>query len=792
MKQAMLTEVMGSNPRCLRLHGSPARHIASLGSKRTALITTARAGAGVRVADMSQQVAELRAQAEQDSRMKVLMAGLRGSGQSVADFASPEVVMRLVSVSDRDGEQLPLHYDPTAISDYWSRRPVSVIRRFLQLLGISGGFFSRFFWDLANGRLQETEVARAIDLRNIVTSLGPAYIKLGQALSIRPDLLSPAAMNELQKLCDKVPSFDSGVAMEVIRESLGKPWHELFAELSPQPIAAASLGQVYKGRLKTGEAVAVKVQRPGVLETVTIDLFIIRKLAVFLRRFPEIHTDVVALLDEWASRFFEELDYVREGNNGMRFGALIQKDLPQVVVPVTYAEFTSRKVLCVSWIEGEKLSQSRADDVGTLVNVGVVCYLKQLLDTGFFHADPHPGNLIRTPDGRLAILDYGLMSEVDDDFKFGMIEAISHLVNRDYESILQDFVTLGFIPPGTDLRPILPVLAKVFDQALSGGGAKNINFQALAADLAAITYEYPFQIPPVMALIIRAIAILEGIALVGNSDFAIVDEAFPFVAQRLLTDDAPRLRAALKNMVYGKDGKALDADRLIDLLSAFETFVESSQSGRGSLLAEQAVMEQPRPSTSGRTDEEAAWGRWPRALPTFGLTASPAMQSAQAALTPPNGSSGIWQDPHAPGGSGDQATRGALRFLFSDSGQFFREFLLDETVKTIDALSRAQTQALLERLGLAGLRIPVLLPSLAFLPLAPRISQEDQQVVDNAVKLVTFLSNGQGSSLTPSALQALTPFLPVLATEILPELSVRLANRATARVLRDLYGPSDW
>lgn len=236
--------------------------------------------------------------------------------------------------------------------------------------------------------METNQVRRAIELRNIMTSLGPAYIKLGQALSIRPDLLSPAAMNEMQKLCDKVPSFDSKIAMQQLEAELGRPWQDIYAELSPEPIAAASLGQVYRGKLKTGEVVAVKVQRPGVLETVTVDLFIIRRLGVFLRRFPRIteRADIVGLLDEWAARFFEELDYVREGNNATLFAELIKDDLPQVVVPKTYHEFTSRRVLTSQWLDGEKLSQSQADDVGKLVNVGVICYLKQLLDTGLFHA----------------------------------------------------------------------------------------------------------------------------------------------------------------------------------------------------------------------------------------------------------------------------------------------------------------------------------------------------------------------------------------------------------------------
>ena len=131
--------------------------------------------------------------------------------------------------------------------------------------------------------------------------------------------------------------------------------------------------------------------------------------------------------------------------------------------------------------------------------------------------------MLRTTDGKLAILDFGLMTEITDDQKYGMVEAIAHLINRDYSEIGMDFINLGFIPKNTDTAPIVPALTKVFDVALAGGGAKSINFQELAADLAEITYEYPFKIPPYFALIIRAISVLEGIALVGNPNFAIID-----------------------------------------------------------------------------------------------------------------------------------------------------------------------------------------------------------------------------------------------------------------------------
>ncbi|KAL0029176.1 hypothetical protein WJX79_000719 [Trebouxia sp. C0005] len=836
---------------------------------------------------VSQQMTDMRKSMQEDKQLGVLMAGLRGSNMDESDFADDSVVMQLVEVAHDDNDQLPLAYDPISIAAFWGRRPVAVIRRALQLLGIGWGFMARLGWDLAWGKLADNEVARARELREIVTSLGPAYIKLGQALSIRPDILSPSAMYEMQKLCDKVPSFDSKVAMTMIEQELGRPWQQVYSQLTPRPIAAASLGQVYRGRLHSGEQVAVKVQRPFVLETVTVDLFLVRKFAVFLRRFPNIKTDVVGLLDEWAARFFEELDYVREGNNATRFAKQMEKDLPQVVVPTTFTEYTSRRVLTTSWLEGEKLSGSTASDVGELVNLGVICYLKQLLDTGFFHADPHPGNLIRTPDGRLAILDFGLVTEIDDNIKFGMIEAISHLIHRDYEAIVEDFVTLQFIDPGTNLTPILPVLAKVFDQALAGGGAKNINFQDLAADLAQITFDFPFKIPPYFALIIRAISVLEGIALLGNPEFAIVDEAYPFVAKMLLTDDSPRLRAALKYMVYGKDS-VFDADRLIDLLAAFEDFAVASKSSRGDMDvgaprpgSSFSLPQAPsRPQSSSATDSSrrssngsysgvniddaqvvansrgntnqaslanrtgsrhaagdrngaaaysgssagnqtyagqgssrqtysgqhaneqrqldgndreysgqhassssggpwGSWGNWPSQTGSWGAN------WGQNALYQPQNGTDRSQTP--------ESAREALKFVFSAEGAFFRDFIMDEVVRSIDAMSRAQLKALVEFLGLTGASIPVFLPgSLKFIPLTPDLNPEDKKVMENVKKLGNFLTGGDaagliGGSSDPRVVREITPFLPNVATEIAPEVFKRLASRLSARAVRELF-----
>ncbi|CAN0093839.1 unnamed protein product [Ectocarpus sp. 6 AP-2014] len=628
------------------------------------------------VREMSAQMSQMRKDLEDNEEAQAYMQALRGAG--IRDYASAEGEMRLLEIEDGEAEgaggetdRLPLVYDPEALKDYFARRPQVATRRTLQLAGAFSGFVTSYLLDLARGKVKENEIARAIQLREIITSLGPFYIKLGQALSIRPDILSPGAMVELQRLCDKVPSFDSTIAFLTMELEYGRPVEEIFVDITPEPLAAASLGQ---------------------------------------------RTDLVALLDEFASRFFDELDYVKECANGVAIRDQMQH-IKQVVVPFNYPEFTTRRVFVSEWIDGEKLSQSKADDVQDLVNVGVTAYLTQLLDTGFFHADPHPGNLIRTPDGKLAILDFGLMTQITDNQKFGMIEAISHLVHRDYEGIGDDFKRLDFIPEEVDVTPIIPALTNVFNMALAGGGAKSINFQALASDLAQITFDYPFRIPPYFALIIRAIGVLEGIALVGNPGFAIVDEAYPYISKRLLTDDSPRLREALRYMIYGKSN-VFDVERLIDLLQALESF-------------------QAKGDTTTPTQQTGA------ALATTTL-AAPATAAAGggpgpgrvAAVTTPSSDA-----------------REALRFLFGKDGEFFREFLLDEVVKGADCLGRDAARELAFTVGLRGSNVPNLLRAVT-----PKLSDEDRKVVDNTNKLLAFLlGNLQDESQTK---QRQTPVNP--------------------------------
>jgi len=341
--------------------------------------------------DTSAMIAEMRAEMAQNEEANLIMQALRGQNLNDDDSAVAGLVMQLIDGEVED--TLPYNYDYQFLENYFGSRPGTVLRRFIQLTSVLGDFVIKFVLDRLFKRLEKNpdlEIQRAAELRDKITSLGPFYIKIGQALSIRPDILSPRSMVELQKLCDKVPSFDSKIAFATIERELGQTVEEAFSEITPEPVAAASLGQVYKAKLReTGDIVAVKVQRPGVLETVSLDLYLARKIGTFARNFPALvdRIDAVALLDEFATRFYQELDYNLECENGIRIKDYMSV-LPMVKIPENYPQYTSRRVHVAEWVDGEKLSQSTADDVGALVNLGVITYLTQLLESGFFHADP--------------------------------------------------------------------------------------------------------------------------------------------------------------------------------------------------------------------------------------------------------------------------------------------------------------------------------------------------------------------------------------------------------------------
>ncbi|MGQ9838688.1 MAG: ABC1 kinase family protein [Cyanobacteriota bacterium] len=510
-----------------------------------------------------------------------------------------------------------LRYDPEQLSKQYRGRWDLVLRRLLQLITPFLGLLAWVFWDRWRGVELKNRPKHAARLREILTELGPTAIKIGQALSTRPDLVSPLFLEELAKLQDELPPFDNKTAFALIESEIGQPIDKIYREITPNPIAAASLGQVYQAYLHTGEKVAVKVQRPDLIERISLDMYIIRGLAVWAKQtFRSIRSDWVGIVEEFATRLYEEMDYTQEGRNAERFLELYRH--PSIYAPKIYWDYTRIKVLTMEWIDGTKLTQldkitAAGLDGRQLIEIGVNCSLKQLLENGFFHADPHPGNLLAMADGRLAYIDFGMMSTIQPHQRYGLIKAIVHLVNRDFVGLAQDYVDLEFLSPDTDLRPIIPALEAVFAEAM-GSSVAEMNFKSMTDKLSGVMYDFPFRVPAYYALIIRSLLTLEGIAIGLDPNFKVLSVAYPYVAQRLLSDPAPELRASLQELLF--DQGQFRWNRLenllrnasnsedFDLQGSLEKALDFIFSERGSFLRERLVdviFSSPGPQTGSAT-----------------------------------------------------------------------------------------------------------------------------------------------------------------------------------------------
>jgi predicted unusual protein kinase regulating ubiquinone biosynthesis (AarF/ABC1/UbiB family) len=311
--------------------------------------------------------------------------------------------------------------------------------------------------------------------------------------------------------------------------------------------------------LHSGEEVAVKVQRPNLRPVLSLDLYLLRWAANWLSPWLPLNLghDLTLIVDEFGTKLFEEIDYLNEGRNAEKFATNFRND-PRIKVPVIYWRYTSRRVLTLEWLNGFKLTDTqRIREAGldpeSIIEIGVTSGLQQLLEHGFFHADPHPGNLFAMPDGRMGYIDFGMMDQLDEVTKETLVDAIVHLINKDYADLAQDYVKLGFLTPETDIRPIIPALEALLGDAIS----KNVgdfNFKTITDKFSELMYDYPFRVPAKFALIIRSLVTQEGIALSLNPNFKIVEVAYPYVARRLLTGESPQLRRRLLNVLF-KDGK---------------------------------------------------------------------------------------------------------------------------------------------------------------------------------------------------------------------------------------------
>ena len=399
---------------------------------------------------------------------------------------------------------------------------------------------------------------QAIWLRNNLIALGPTFIKIGQSLGTRGDLLPLAYVKELALLQDQVPPFPTTEAYERIEAELGGTLQQLYAEVDHEPVAAASLGQVYRARLHTGQEVAIKVQRPNLRAIIGFDIAILRKLTRLLARFPRAteNADWEGMLREFSETISEEMDYAQEGRNADRFRENF-KDWRAIRVPKIYWSHTTRHVLTMEFIRGTKVTDIEALRARRISPVKVNrllvrTYLKQLLEDGFFHADPHPGNLLVMDTGHLAFFDFGMTGRITPRLQAMMIDAFFHVVERDVHGLAQDLINLNFLKPGVDPELVRPVVEGLFQHYLNLKLGE-VNFKELTYDLAEVMYEYPFRLPANFTYIIRALMTLEGIGIITDPEFSFFDTAKPYAKEFMLRREGKQFRKLLLDKFTGRD-----------------------------------------------------------------------------------------------------------------------------------------------------------------------------------------------------------------------------------------------
>ncbi len=430
---------------------------------------------------------------------------------------------------------------------------------------------------LIQGSSENEAVHRALakNLLNTLTNLGPCFIKVGQSLSTRPDLVRKDWLDELTNLQDNLPPFSNEIALKTLEEELGAPANDLFIDFPDKPIASASLGQVYKAKLKDDYWVAVKVQRPDLEFIIRRDLVIIRLLGVISGPLLPLNLGfgLGEIIDEFGKTLFEEIDYEIEACNAEKFSLLFTNN-PAITIPNVERMVSSRKVITTSWINGVKLKERKIleDNLlnpSALIKTGVISGIQQLLEFGYFHADPHPGNMFALKEGkqelgRLAYVDFGMMDSISESDRLTLTSAIVHLINKEFILLARDFQKLGFLSKSNDPTPIAPVLEEVLGGTL-GEEVITFNFKAITDKFSELMFDYPFRVPARFALIIRAVVSQEGLALKLDPQFKIIGVAYPYVARRLVAGETKEMLETLLEIIFDQEG-GIRIDRIESLL----------------------------------------------------------------------------------------------------------------------------------------------------------------------------------------------------------------------------------
>ncbi|MBP9093372.1 AarF/ABC1/UbiB kinase family protein [bacterium] len=391
-----------------------------------------------------------------------------------------------------------------------------------------------------------------------LNGLGPTFVKIGQTLSTRADLLPLPAMLELTKLQENVDQFPTEIARATILRELGGHPEDLYKEFDNIPIAAASLSQAYKAKLEDGRDVVVKVQRPNLSSIIVMDVQILAAVADEVMKYPSLcrHTDWPGIVDEFAKTIFEEIDYIREGRNADVFRSSY-RNFDQIYIPRIVWKLTGRRVLTIEYVAGIPINDAAGIaamglDAEEITKTGANFYLRQLLEEGFFHADPHPGNMRIMEDGRVGIFDFGMVGRISPELKQHMINAFMHTIQREYRDLVDDFVGMGFLKPEADRDALCRDLTPIIDARFAEGMNK-VRFRKMLFDFSEVCFAYPFSLPSEFTYVMRALLTLEGIALAINPKFNFVDAAMPF-AHRLLMKNNQFLGQAIFREVF-TDGK---------------------------------------------------------------------------------------------------------------------------------------------------------------------------------------------------------------------------------------------
>ncbi|MDM9585916.1 MULTISPECIES: AarF/ABC1/UbiB kinase family protein [unclassified Nostoc] len=431
----------------------------------------------------------------------------------------------------------------------WNREKYSSRRRFVDIWSFVLTLLFKLWlynksWSYPGGVTDAKQTTRrktqAVWIRNTLLDLGPTFIKVGQLFSTRADIFPGEYVEELAKLQDKVPAFSYEQVEAIVEKELGKKIPELFHNFEPIPLAAASLGQVHKAVLHTGESVVVKVQRPGLKKLFEIDLQILKGITRYFQNHPKWGRgrDWLGIYEECCRILWEEIDYLNEGRNADTFRRNF-RGYDWVNVPRIYWRYATSRVLTLEYLPGIKISQYEALEAAGLdrkaiARQGAQAYLLQLLNSGFFHADPHPGNIAVSANGALIFYDFGMMGRIKSNVREGLMETLFGIAQKDGDRVVQSLIDLGAIAPTDDMGPVRRSVQYMLDNFMDKP-FENQSVAAISDDLYEIAYNQPFRFPATFTFVMRAFSTLEGVGKGLDPEFNFMEVAKPY-AMQLMTD----------------------------------------------------------------------------------------------------------------------------------------------------------------------------------------------------------------------------------------------------------------